>query len=149
VVVDILPNCSISPNKASQGLFVPSTHFTPVSSRLILFRHVPNTGHTPNRSIFHAGHYLCDKELCYLRTVIVTANVYFSTSTGHISFPTIKNLKLPTMFLLNSHFVTPSSSILSKSHVKFQVFAHPAPSYFSTLIHHARYLPDKKTYILT
>jgi hypothetical protein len=29
------------------------------------------------------------------------------------------------------------------------VFAHPAPSYFSTLIHHARYLPDKKTYILT
>ena len=28
-----------------------------------------------NRSIFHAGRYLDDKEICYLPTVIVTANV--------------------------------------------------------------------------
>jgi hypothetical protein len=28
-----------------------------------------------NRSMFHAGRYLNDKEICYLGTVIVTANV--------------------------------------------------------------------------
>ena len=29
-----------------------------------------------NRSIFHAGRYLYDKEISYLGTVIFTANVY-------------------------------------------------------------------------
>ena len=31
-----------------------------------------------NRSIFHAGRYLCDKEISYLGTVIFTADVCLS-----------------------------------------------------------------------
>ena len=37
--------------------------------------------------MFHAGRYLDDKEICYLKTVIVTANVYQWNqliNTGHI-----------------------------------------------------------------
>jgi len=38
--------------------------------------------------MLHAGQYLFDKELCYLRTVIVTANVYFKKiNTGYTSIP--------------------------------------------------------------
>jgi len=38
--------------------------------------------------MLHAGQYLLDKELCYLRTVIVTANVYFKKiNTGYTSIP--------------------------------------------------------------
>ena len=38
--------------------------------------------------MLHAGQYLIDKELCYLRTVIVTANVYLhKINTGYTSIP--------------------------------------------------------------
>ena len=141
--------CCISLNKASQGLFVLSTYFMLVSSRLIFFYWVVSIRYALNHFIFHAGHYLCDKELCYLWTVIVTANVYFSIDIGCILLPTIKNLKLLTMFLLNSHFIISSSSVLSKSYIKFQVFMCLAFSYFFILIYYVWYLLDKKTCILT
>ena len=47
-----------------------------VSSHYLRFYHHINARQLSNRSIFHAGRYLDDKEICYLGTVIVTANVY-------------------------------------------------------------------------
>lgn len=46
-----------------------------VSSHYLRFYHHINARQLSNREIFHAGRYLDDKEICYLRTVIVTANV--------------------------------------------------------------------------
>ena len=47
---------------------------TVCSEYLIFYQH-RNARQLSNRSIFHAGRYLDDKEICYLGTVIVTANV--------------------------------------------------------------------------
>ncbi len=42
--------------------------------RLIFYHHMYSR-QLSRCSMFHAGHYLDDKEICYLSTVIVTANV--------------------------------------------------------------------------
>lgn len=59
-----------------------------------------------NRSMFHAGRYLDDKEICYLGTVRVTANVCESydelRNTGHISAIITKHLELNLVYLLYS-----------------------------------------------
>jgi len=41
----------------------------------LIFHHHMYSRQLSSRSMFHAGHYLNDKEICYLSTVIVTANV--------------------------------------------------------------------------
>ena len=46
-----------------------------VSSHYLIFYQHMYARQLSNRSIFHAGRYLDDKEICYLGTVIVTANV--------------------------------------------------------------------------
>lgn len=48
-----------------------------------------------------AGHYLNDKEFCYLRTVKVTADVEPKWNGSRIS-PNVVNLKLSTVIVLNS-----------------------------------------------
>jgi len=67
-----------------------------VSSHYLRFHHHTNARQLSNRSIFHAGRYLNDKEIGYLRTVIVTANVCHSRNelrnTGHISALKYKHL---------------------------------------------------------
>lgn len=61
--------------------------------------------------MFHAGRYSNDKELSYLRTVIVTANFHFSNNstnmdhTGYISTISYKHLKLKPVYLINSHLI--------------------------------------------
>ena len=60
-----------------------------VSSHSLIFYQHMYARQLSNRSIFHAGRYLDDKEICYLRTVILTANVCHSRNelinTGDIS----------------------------------------------------------------
>jgi len=59
-----------------------------VSSHYLIFYQHMYARQLSNRSIFHAGRYLDDKEICYLGTVIVTANVCRALewlNTGHIS----------------------------------------------------------------
>jgi len=46
-----------------------------VSSHYLIFHQHMYARQLSNRSILHAGRYLNDKEICYLGTVIVTANV--------------------------------------------------------------------------
>ena len=46
-----------------------------VSSHYLIFHQHMYARQLSNRSMFHAGRYLNDKEICYLGTVIVTANV--------------------------------------------------------------------------
>jgi hypothetical protein len=48
-----------------------------LSSEYLIFYHQHNARQLSNRSIFHAGRYLDDKEICYHTTVIVTANVCY------------------------------------------------------------------------
>ena len=60
--------------------------------------------------IFHAGRYLDDKEICYLGTVIVTANVCQRSdnqpvNTGHISTPNYEHLILNLVYLLYSRSI--------------------------------------------
>ena len=68
-----------------------SLNVVTVSSHNLLFYQHIYARQLSNRSIFHAGRYLDDKEICYLGTVIVTANVcsrhinYELINTGHIS----------------------------------------------------------------
>jgi len=64
---------SIISYKASKGLFVPQ--LGRASSHYLIFHQHWNARQLSNRSMLHAGRYLNDKEICYLRTVIVTANV--------------------------------------------------------------------------
>jgi hypothetical protein len=66
-----------------------------------------------NRSMFHAGRYLDDKEICYLPTVIVTANVCQTKSTfewswlntGDISVLKSRHLSLKLVYLLYSRLI--------------------------------------------
>merc|ERR1719221_278145 len=57
-----------------QRVFLSHNQVT-VSSRYIIFHHHMYARQLSNRSILHAGRYLYDKEISYLWTVIVTANV--------------------------------------------------------------------------
>ena len=67
-----------------------------VSSHYLIFYHHIYARELSNRSIFHAGRYLDDKEICYLGTVIVTANLCHSRNelinSGHISVLKYKHL---------------------------------------------------------
>jgi hypothetical protein len=56
-----------------------------VSSHLILFHQPNNARQLSNRYMFHAGRYLYDKEFCYLRTLIVRADVHKPKYWSHIS----------------------------------------------------------------
>ena len=61
----------------------------------LLFYHNLYARQLSNRSMFHAGRYLDDKEICYLWTIIVIANVSNSkmlVNTGHISVLKSKHL---------------------------------------------------------
>jgi len=55
-------------------------HITP------LFLHHLYVTQTPICSILHAGRYLNDKEICYLGTVILTANVYHFTQETLVTY---------------------------------------------------------------
>lgn len=67
-----------------------------VSSHHLIFYHHIYARELSIRSIFHAGRYLDDKEICYLGTVIVTANLCHSRNelinSGHISVLKYKHL---------------------------------------------------------
>jgi len=52
-----------------------SHNIVTVSSHYLIFHQHMYARQLSNRSILHAGRYLNDKEICYLGTVIVTANV--------------------------------------------------------------------------
>lgn len=52
--------------------------------------------------MFHAGRYLDDKEICYLGTVIVTADVGGALRTGHTSALRSESLLLKPVSLLHS-----------------------------------------------
>jgi len=52
-----------------------SHNLVTVSSHYLIFHQHMYARQLSNRSILHAGRYLNDKEICYLGTVIVTANV--------------------------------------------------------------------------
>merc|ERR1712186_234076 len=74
-----------------------SLNVVTVSSHNLLFHQHIYARQLSNRSILHAGRYLNDKEICYLRTLIVRANVCSGTShelinTGHISVQKYKHL---------------------------------------------------------
>jgi hypothetical protein len=62
-----------------------SYNLVTVSSQgfLIFYQHM-YARQLSNRSMFHAGRYLDDKEICYLGTVIVTANVCKCSLVGNI-----------------------------------------------------------------
>jgi len=56
--------------------------------------------------MFHAGRNLDDKEICYLRTVIFTANVSNNhIETGHISVLKSRHLVLKLVYLLYSRLI--------------------------------------------
>ena len=78
-----------------------------VSSHYLRFYHHINARQLSNRSIFHAGRYLDDKEICYLGTVIVTANVclFHGVNTGHISVLKYRHLSLNLVYLLYSRSI--------------------------------------------
>ena len=80
-----------------------------VSSHYLRFYHHINARQLSNRSIFHAGRYLDDKEIGYLRTVRVTANVCHSRNelrnTGHISVLKYRHLELNLVYLLYSRLI--------------------------------------------
>ena len=85
--IDIEPLLNFIPIKVERVFL--SYKLLSVSSHYPIFYQHIYARQLSNRSIFHAGRYLDDKEICYLRTVIVTANVYHSRNelidTGHIS----------------------------------------------------------------
>ena len=57
----------------------------------------------PDRYAFRAGRNLPDKEFRYLRTVIVTAAVYWGSSTGQASAPILHlTILQKPVFLINS-----------------------------------------------
>jgi len=80
-----------------------------VSSHYLRFDHHRNARQLSNRSLFHAGRYLDDKEIGYLRTVRVTANVCHSRNelrnTGHISVLKYRHLELNLVYLLYSRLI--------------------------------------------
>jgi len=77
-----------------------------VSSHSLLFHQHVYRRQLSNRSMLHAGRYLYDKEICYLWTVIVTANVCQSLwkliNTGHISAIMYDVLTKPCVFAIQS-----------------------------------------------
>ena len=87
------------------GSFCPITLGTYLHISLLFHQHVYRR-QLSNRSMFHAGRYLDDKEICYLWTVIVTANVCQSLwkliNTGHISAIMYDVLTKPCVFAIQS-----------------------------------------------
>ena len=88
------------------GSFCPKTHVR-ISSPHILFHHYLPARQLPIRCIFHAGRHLSDKEICYLGTITVMADVFkkvpfVRVQTGHISTPSFKHLRLRSVYLLYS-----------------------------------------------
>jgi len=84
--IDIEPVLNFIPIKLHR-VFLSYNVVTVSSHYLIFYQHM-YARQLSNRSIFHAGRYLDDKEICYLGTVIVTANVCRALewlNTGHIS----------------------------------------------------------------
>ena len=76
-----------------------------VSSHYLIFYHHIYARELSNRSIFHAGRYLDDKEICYLGTVIVTANVCCVFGTQYWSQISAKlqtSLAKPCVFAIQS-----------------------------------------------
>ena len=71
--IDIEPVLNCIPIKLHR-VFLSYNVVTVSSHSLIFYQHM-YARQLSNRSIFHAGRYLDDKEICYLGTVIVTANV--------------------------------------------------------------------------
>lgn len=71
--IDIEPVLNFIPIKLHR-VFLSYNVVTVSSHYLIFYQHM-YARQLSNRSIFHAGRYLDDKEICYLGTVIVTANV--------------------------------------------------------------------------
>ena len=79
-----------------------------VSSHYLIFYQHMYARQLSKRSIFHAGRYLDDKEICYLGTVIVTANVclfQIFVNTGHISVLKYRHLSLNLVYLLYSRLI--------------------------------------------
>ena len=79
-----------------QRVFLSYKVVTVSSHYLIFYHHIMQDSYL-DHSIFHAGRYLDDKEICYLRTLIVRANVCSGTSyelinTGHISVQKYRHL---------------------------------------------------------
>lgn len=56
-------------------VFLSHNLVTVSSQDFLIFHQHMYARQLSNRSMFHAGRYLNDKEICYLGTVIVTANV--------------------------------------------------------------------------
>jgi hypothetical protein len=52
-----------------------SHNLVSVSSHYLIFHQHMYARQLSNRSMLHAGRYLNDKEICYLRTLILRANV--------------------------------------------------------------------------
>ena len=59
-----------------QRVFLSYNYITVSSQWVIFYQHI-HARQLSDRSMFHAGRYLDDKEICYLGTVIVTANVCY------------------------------------------------------------------------
>lgn len=83
------------------GSFCPTPSCS-LSSRHLEFRQRAKARQLSSRSMFHAGRYLDDKEICYLGTVIVTADVGGALRTGHISALRSESLLLKPVSLLHS-----------------------------------------------
>ena len=92
--IDIEPVLNCIPIKLHR-VFLSYNVVTVSSHYLIFYQHM-YARQLSNRSIFHAGRYLDDKEICYLGTVIVTANLCHSRNelinSGHISVLKYKHL---------------------------------------------------------
>ena len=87
-----------------------SRNLNRISSPHILFYQHMYVRQLSIHYIFHAGRYLDDKEICYLGTVIVTANVCHRlvdkpVNTGHISTPNYEHLVLNLVYLLYSRSI--------------------------------------------
>ena len=105
--IDIEPVLNFIPIKLHR-VFLSYNVVTVSSHYLIFYQHM-YARQLSNRSIFHAGRYLDDKEICYLRTVRVTANVCHSRNelrnTGHISVIKYRHLELNLVYLLYSRLI--------------------------------------------
>lgn len=70
--------------KQLHRVFLSSFHFI-VSSPYLKFLPSQSVKNQTHHSVLHAGRYLYDKEISYLGTVILTANVYHFTTKKHWS----------------------------------------------------------------
>jgi len=71
--IDIEPVLNFIPIKLHRVFL--SYNLVSVSSHYLIFYQHMYARQLSNRSMFHAGRYLDDKEICYLRTLILRANV--------------------------------------------------------------------------